>query len=55
MCGPKFCSMRISHELRDEARKQEAEQGMAEMAERFRAQGGRIYQPRAEADLPPGE
>ncbi len=35
MCGPKFCSMKISHELRAEAR----EQGMREMAEKFRATG----------------
>ena len=37
MCGPKFCSMRISQELRDEA--VEAKAGMAEMAEKFREQG----------------
>ncbi|MDQ0348578.1 phosphomethylpyrimidine synthase ThiC [Ancylobacter vacuolatus] len=47
MCGPKFCSMKISHEIRDTARqaeaRAEAEQGMEEMAERFRAGGGRIY------------
>lgn len=35
MCGPKFCSMRISHEIRADAR----EQGMTEMAEKFREQG----------------
>ncbi len=35
MCGPKFCSMRISHEIRADAR----EHGMAEMAEKFREQG----------------
>jgi phosphomethylpyrimidine synthase len=40
MCGPKFCSMKISHELRAEA-----EQGLEEMAERFRDGGGEIYQP----------
>jgi phosphomethylpyrimidine synthase len=40
MCGPKFCSMKISHELRDEA-----QQGMETMAERFRDGGGEIYQP----------
>ncbi len=43
MCGPKFCSMKISHELRAEAREQELharEQGMREMAaEKFRAAG----------------
>ncbi len=39
MCGPKFCSMRISHDIRAEARKAE---GMAEMAEKFR-EGGELY------------
>jgi phosphomethylpyrimidine synthase len=41
MCGPKFCSMKISHELRDEARQRE--QGMHEMAVKFRASGSEIY------------
>jgi len=41
MCGPKFCSMRISHEVREEARQRE--QGMRDMAEKFRATGGEIY------------
>jgi phosphomethylpyrimidine synthase len=45
MCGPKFCSMRISHEVRAEARSQ----GMAEMAAKFRASGGELYVPAAEA------
>src|ERR1700742_4412211 len=39
MCGPKFCSMRISHEVRAEAK----QQGMREMSEKFRAVGGEIY------------
>jgi phosphomethylpyrimidine synthase len=41
MCGPKFCSMRISHEVRAEARAQ----GMREMSEKFRAAGSEIYLP----------
>jgi len=41
MCGPKFCSMRISHEVRAEAK----QQGMREMSEKFRAVGGEIYVP----------
>jgi phosphomethylpyrimidine synthase len=41
MCGPKFCSMRISHEVREEARTQ----GMVEMSERFRAAGSELYVP----------
>ncbi|WP_122465955.1 phosphomethylpyrimidine synthase ThiC [Brevundimonas lutea] len=50
MCGPKFCSMKISHDIRDAARGQndaggsleEAEAGMKEMAEKFRAGGGAL-------------
>jgi phosphomethylpyrimidine synthase len=38
MCGPKFCSMKISQEVRDYA-----EQGMAEKSETFRKEGGEIY------------
>src|SRR5262244_3609702 len=41
MCGPKFCSMRISHEVRAEARSA----GMAEMSARFRAGGSELYVP----------
>ncbi|MGQ3068745.1 MAG: phosphomethylpyrimidine synthase ThiC, partial [Brevundimonas sp.] len=48
MCGPKFCSMKISQDIRDAARGQndagaslaEAEAGMAEMSAKFRAGGG---------------
>lgn len=40
MCGPKFCSMRISHDIRAEAQKD----GMAKMAEKFR-KGGDLYVP----------
>ncbi|MEQ8434138.1 MAG: phosphomethylpyrimidine synthase ThiC [Oceanicaulis sp.] len=50
MCGPKFCSMQITQEIRDEfgtARSPnfsaEAEEGMAEKAEEFREMGGEIY------------
>ena len=46
MCGPKFCSMKISQEVRDYADAQtEAEQGMKQKSEEFRAQGGEIYIP----------
>ena len=38
MCGPKFCSMRISQEVRDEVT-----EGMDEMSEKFLAEGGEIY------------
>ncbi|MDG2531825.1 phosphomethylpyrimidine synthase ThiC [Caulobacter endophyticus] len=46
MCGPKFCSMKISQEVRDFAAAQApntAELGMAEMSEKFREQGSEIY------------
>jgi len=38
MCGPKFCSMRISQEVKDAV-----SDGMNEMSEKFREQGGEIY------------
>jgi phosphomethylpyrimidine synthase len=41
MCGPKFCSMRISHEVQAAAR----DAGLAAMAEKFRAAGGELYVP----------
>lgn len=39
MCGPKFCSMKISQEVRDYA-----DSGMAEMSEKFKNSGSEIYQ-----------
>jgi phosphomethylpyrimidine synthase len=41
MCGPKFCSMRISHDIRAEAQRQD---GMAQMADKFR-EDGELYVP----------
>lgn len=38
MCGPKFCSMRISHEIRADVQKE----GMAAMADKYR-DGGDLY------------
>ncbi|MFC7735020.1 phosphomethylpyrimidine synthase ThiC [Roseomonas sp. GCM10028921] len=43
MCGPKFCSMRISHDIRAEAQKE----GMETMARKFR-EGGQLYMPLGE-------
>jgi phosphomethylpyrimidine synthase len=49
MCGPKFCSMKISQDIRDYAAEQgletaEAiERGMAEKSEEFRERGGEVY------------
>ncbi|MEM9632756.1 MAG: phosphomethylpyrimidine synthase ThiC [Pseudomonadota bacterium] len=45
MCGPKFCSMRISHDIRAEAQKT----GMAEMASKYR-KGGDLYMPISKQD-----
>ena len=56
MCGPKFCSMKISQEVRDFATANpaneaeaglpgEAEAGMAEMSQKFKESGGEIYLP----------
>ena len=44
MCGPKFCSMEITQQVRDYAAKlAEKEHGMAEMSEKFIASGGEVY------------
>ena len=56
MCGPKFCSMKITQDVRDyadglsenakadlEQRAKEAEAGMAEMSAEFVRRGGQIY------------
>jgi phosphomethylpyrimidine synthase len=58
MCGPKFCSMKITQEVRDFAKAEEAkagalsasaaEAGMAEMSKRFHDEGGEIYVPAAD-------
>ena len=49
MCGPKFCSMKISQEVRDYAAAQTIEIGMADMSENFLAKGGEIYLKKEEA------
>ncbi|AQQ68371.1 phosphomethylpyrimidine synthase ThiC [Microbulbifer agarilyticus] len=43
MCGPKFCSMKITQDVREYAAKQEAEQGMEEMSIKFKDMGAEIY------------
>ena len=55
MCGPKFCSMKISQDVRDYAASQEqsadsqaidvsqVEQGMKEMAEKYHETGRKLY------------
>lgn len=50
MCGPKFCSMRISQDIRNYAKenkletKEAIEKGMQEKAEEFKDSGGKLYQ-----------
>ncbi|HVP85313.1 MAG TPA: phosphomethylpyrimidine synthase ThiC [Rhizomicrobium sp.] len=57
MCGPKFCSMKISQEVRDAAKGQndtlstaEIRAAMAKKAEEFREHGGEIYLPKDAAE-----
>jgi phosphomethylpyrimidine synthase len=45
MCGPKFCSMRITQDIRDYAQK-----GMKEMSDKFKAGGSQLYVPDKAAD-----
>jgi len=57
MCGPKFCSMKISQEVRDAARGQndslstaEIRAAMAKKADEFKQGGGEIYVPKPAAE-----
>ena len=54
MCGPKFCSMKITQDVRDYADglsenekaalyPDEAQEGMAEMSKKFEELGGKLY------------
>jgi phosphomethylpyrimidine synthase len=44
MCGPKFCSMKITQDVRDYAATlNNKEVGMAEMSEKFKAMGEQLY------------
>jgi phosphomethylpyrimidine synthase len=44
MCGPKFCSMKITQDVRDYAATlNERDAGMAEMSEKFREMGSEVY------------
>jgi phosphomethylpyrimidine synthase len=42
MCGPKFCSMKIAQEIRDQCQ-EDLESAMAEKSCEFREQGGEVY------------
>ncbi|HEU4620928.1 MAG TPA: phosphomethylpyrimidine synthase ThiC [Burkholderiaceae bacterium] len=57
MCGPKFCSMKITQEVRDYAAREglsdetkAIEAGMAEKSAQFKAAGGEFYIPIAKQD-----
>jgi phosphomethylpyrimidine synthase len=44
MSGPKFCSMKITQDVRDyAARQKEIEAGMQEKSAEFRERGGEVY------------
>jgi len=51
MCGPAFCAMKITKDIRETAAREQIsieearERGLRERAEAFRQQGGEIYQP----------
>ena len=44
MCGPKFCSMKITQEIRDTYGQQDFEAALAEKARKFRDLNGEVYQ-----------
>jgi phosphomethylpyrimidine synthase len=44
MCGPKFCSMKITQDVRDYAKTLNDQQaGMDEMSAKFKEMGGKVY------------
>ncbi|MEH6475618.1 MAG: phosphomethylpyrimidine synthase ThiC [Sneathiella sp.] len=47
MCGPKFCSMKISQEIRDTY----ADDGMKDMSEIFKASGSELYQELSDIEM----
>ena len=50
MCGPKFCSMKITQDVRDYAATlNDKEQGMASMSKKFIDMGAEVYVDKAEA------
>lgn len=44
MCGPKFCSMKITQNVRQYANGLDIEQGMNDMKQKFHDEGGTVYQ-----------
>ncbi len=61
MCGPHFCSMRISHDVRRYAadrgltEDQALRAGLADKAAEFNREGGRIYLPVTDSSAPGGQ
>jgi phosphomethylpyrimidine synthase len=50
MCGPKFCSMKITQDVRDYAATlNEKQAGMERMSEKFRQMGNEVYVEEQEA------
>jgi len=43
MCGPKFCSMKITEEIRAKYGSGEQEEGMAEKSREFIERGAEVY------------
>ncbi|OOR83671.1 phosphomethylpyrimidine synthase ThiC [Moraxella canis] len=43
MCGPKFCSMKITQNVRDYAKGLDIEQGLAEMKAKYKEEGSKLY------------
>lgn len=43
MCGPKFCSMKISQDVRDYAKTEEAKKGMQDMSDKYHKMGKKLY------------
>lgn len=58
MCGPKFCSMRISQDIRDTYGSREAQEalvGMQKKSQEFLASGGKVYLPAPKVGAPAAE
>ena len=54
MCGPHFCSMKLTQDVRDLAAAEARDQGMAAKAAEFRAGGGELYVPK-DRHAPPAD
>src|SRR5687768_7066169 len=53
MCGPKFCSMELTQQVRDMAEAEAARQGMDEKSREFREKGSAIYLRQADVSAEP--